>query len=95
MTDAAATTPVLIQLLHVPDCPLLDQVRDTMRDCLVRTSVAVEVIEMEGSYPSPTLVIDGIDVTTGAPPLEQVCCRFDLPTCTQILQALSSHEAAT
>lgn len=88
MTGTAATTPVLIQLLHVPDCPLLDQVRGTLRDCLARTSVAVEVAELEGSYPSPTLVIDGLDVTTGAPPLDQVCCRFDLPTDTQVLQAL-------
>lgn len=87
MTDAA--TPVLIQLLHVPDCPLLDRVRATLRDCLARTSIAVEITELEGSYPSPTLVINGLDVTTGAPPLERVCCRFDLPTCAQILQALT------
>lgn len=87
MTDAA--TPVLIQLLHVPDCPLLDQVRDTLRDCLARTSIAVEVTELEGSYPSPTLVINGVDVMTGAPPQDQVSCRFDLPSRTQILQALT------
>lgn len=91
----AATTAVSIQVLHVPDCPLLDRVRDTLNDCLARTSVAVEVTEVEGSYPSPTLVIDGLDVMTGAPPLDQVCCRLDLPTCAQILEALSGREPAT
>ncbi|WP_045384620.1 hypothetical protein [Mycobacterium kyorinense] len=77
-----------VQLLHVPDCPLIGRVRDTLEDCLRHVGVAVRVDELEGSYPSPTLVIDGIDVATGALPSREVCCRFDLPTCAQIVTAL-------
>lgn len=89
MTCDSATPPLpRIQLLHVPDCPLVDRVRDTLRDCLHAAALAVDVEELEGSYPSPTLVIDGVDVTTGAAPVGQVCCRLDLPTSTQIMQAL-------
>lgn len=89
MTGNGATTPTpRIQLRHVPDCPLVDRVRDILRDCLHAAAVTVEVEELEGSYPSPTLVINGVDVTTGAAPAGQACCRLDLPTSTQILQAL-------
>jgi hypothetical protein len=89
MTSNAAPTPALhIQLLHVPDCPLLDRVRETLRQCLHDTALTVAVEEIEGAHPSPTLLINGLDVTTGDPPGDQACCRLDLPTATQILDAL-------
>lgn len=81
--------PVRVQLLHVPDCPLVGRVRDTLEDCLRHIAFAVQVEEIEGAYPSPTLVIDGIDVATGAPPSREICCRLDLPTCGQIAHALN------
>ncbi len=43
---------------------------------------------VSGSYPSPTLLINGIDVATGRPPTDQVCCRLDVPTREQIVTAL-------
>lgn len=82
-------SPVRVQLLHIPDCPLTERVRDTLDDCLRHVAFAVRVEELEGSYPSPTLVIYGIDVATGAAPSREICCRFDLPTRDQIAAALN------
>jgi hypothetical protein len=42
-----------------------------------------------GDYPSPTLLIDGIDVASGMPLRDGASCRLDLPTRTQILDALT------
>ena len=80
-----------VQLWHVPDCPLVDRVRDLLRRCLARTTVAATVHELQGDYPSPTLLIDGIDVATGTTPTQLPCCRLDLPTESQILTALDAH----
>lgn len=88
-TDVAhPDEPVRVQLLRVPDCPLVEQVRATLRECLRTTSIPVLVEELEGSYPSPTLLVDGVDVVTGTAPSHEACCRLDLPTRTQILDAL-------
>ncbi|MFI7190006.1 alkylmercury lyase [Nocardia nova] len=84
--------PVTIELLYVPDCPLVDRVRTTLRKCLSHMDIPVDLLEHEGDYPSPTLVIDGLDVTTGQPPTSQVCCRFDLPTADQITAALTTRQ---
>jgi hypothetical protein len=85
--------PVRVQLLHVTDCPLVGRVRDTLNGCLQSVGFPVRVEDLEGDYPSPTLLIDGIDVATGTAPPRQMCCRFDLPTCVQITTAL--NRAAT
>jgi hypothetical protein len=77
-----------IQLLHVPDCPLVDQVRATLSRSLAKTEVEAVIEEMEGPYPSPTLLIEGIDVT-GHTPDPGASCRLDLPTEEQVLAALS------
>lgn len=80
--------PVRVQLLYVPDCPLVDRVRATLRACLAETRVPVQVEELEGPYPSPTVVIAGLDVVTGTTPRAEACCRLDLPTAGQIRTAL-------
>jgi hypothetical protein len=84
-----ARPPVRVQLLHVADCPLVGRLRNTLDDCLQHVRFAVRVEDLEGAYPSPTLVIDGIDVATGAAPPREICCRFDLPTYAQITTALN------
>ena len=73
-----------IELWHVPDCPLIDHVRTSLRACLTHTGIDVPIRERQGAYPSPTLLINGIDVATGSPPRDSVCCRLDLPTHDQI-----------
>lgn len=84
-----AVPPVQIRLLHVPDCPLVDRVRATLRRSLSSTTVRVTVEEVEGPYPSPTLLVGGVDVT-GRTPAAGPSCRLDLPTEEQILTALAA-----
>jgi hypothetical protein len=91
--EDGSTTAVRIQLLHVPDCPLVNRVRATLRISLARTSTEVTIEELEGPYPSPTLIIDGQDVT-GRNPESEPSCRLDLPTEEQILAALARSERA-
>jgi hypothetical protein len=78
-----------VELWHVPDCPLIDRVRTALRECLRHTGIDVPVQERQGPFPSPTLVINGIDVATGIAPADGLCCRLDLPTHDQIHTALT------
>ena len=78
-----------VQLLHVPDCPLADRLRAVVRRCLDDAAISIPIEDREGPYPSPTLVVDGLDVTTGTEPAAYASCRLDLPSCTQILDALN------
>jgi hypothetical protein len=78
-----------IELLHVADCPLVDRVRATVEGCLADAGIGAAVHEREGLFASPTLLIDGRDVVTGAPVQAQASCRLDLPTPKQILAALN------
>ena len=77
-----------VQILHVPDCPLVEDLRAILRRTLARSGTAVEVEDLEGPYPSPTLLIDGTDVT-GRSFIDGPACRLDLPTEEQILAALA------
>src|SRR5262249_60512625 len=57
--------------------------------CLDRLGTDLPVSERVGAYPSPTILVDGVDVMTGqpgAPPVQ--ACRLDLPTQTRVLAAL-------
>lgn len=83
-----APLPVVVRLLHLPDCPLAERVRGTLRECLPGAGVPVRVEEVEGSFPSPTVLADGVDVVTGSAPSPGPCCRLDLPTAAQILAAV-------
>ncbi|MBO0836585.1 MAG: hypothetical protein J2P28_13905 [Actinobacteria bacterium] len=78
-----------IQILHVPDCANVDRVRETVRRAIGRARIPAEVEELVGAYPSPTLLIDGVDVT-GRAPETSTCCRLDLPTEEQVLAALGA-----
>ncbi|SOJ53256.1 hypothetical protein MSIMFB_00757 [Mycobacterium simulans] len=50
--------------------------------------ITVTVEELVGPYPLPTVLIDGRDVATGAPPASGPCCRLDLPTTGRIAAVL-------
>ncbi len=78
-----------VQLLCVPDCPLVERVQSTLEKCLAQTGVRAVVQALVGDYTSPTLLVDGFDVTgRPRPPDGQTACRCDLPTEEQILAAL-------
>lgn len=78
-----------IQILQVPDCPLVENVVRLVEDCLARSGDTGVPDLRIGSYPSPTLLIDGLDVTTGEPVAGSARCRLDLPTMEQVLAALA------
>jgi hypothetical protein len=87
--EATALRGVRIQILHVPDCPLVDGVRRTLERCLSTTDLDVHVEELEGHYPSPTVIINGVD-PTGRPAPSGASCRLDVPIEEQIIAALNS-----
>jgi hypothetical protein len=99
MTSSDATLrerSVRVQLLQVPDCPLALRVGAMLRECLRESRTPAQIEELEGPYPSPTVLVDGVDVVTGAAgPAGEVCCRLDLPTRTQILNALRRNHDDT
>ena len=92
MTQSAAT--VRARILQVPDCPMVDQLQALVYDCLSALGDTGIVETTVGDYPSPTLVIGGIDVATGRPIEDRVCCRLDLPSREQILSALQNSSAS-
>ena len=72
-----------------PDCPNATTARTTLDECLHRIGLSVRVRERVGDYPSPTILINGVDVMTGklgAPPMQ--ACRLDVPTAARVLAAL-------
>jgi hypothetical protein len=80
---------VQVQLLSVPDCPLVEKVRSSLESCLHQTHFNVVVEELIGDYSSPTLLVDGFDVTGHHPTSSgQVSCRLGLPNEEEILAAL-------
>jgi hypothetical protein len=76
-----------IELLHVSDCPNVDAARALLRECLIELHLNVTIEEKEGAYPSPTILVDGIDVM-GAPASQVAACRLDVPTRRRLLLAL-------
>ena len=85
----AQRKPLRIQLLSVPDCPLVESARSTLKNSLAQTHVDAIVEELVGDYSSPSILIDGFDVT-GRQRAQgnQPSCRFDVPNQDQILVAL-------
>lgn len=80
--------PVRVQVLHVPDCPLLEHLRANLRHALAASEVTATVHEQQGTYPSPTVLVNGLDITTSRPPGGEACCRLDVPTADEIAAAL-------
>ena len=77
-----------VELRGVSNCPNLPATRELLLACIAELEQPVTVIERVGDYPSPTVLIDGVDVT-GAAATEGVgSCRLDLPTADQIRTAL-------
>lgn len=84
----------MVELRQVPECPLVERVRVMIRECARSFGVEVDVAEVVGDYPSPTVLIDGYDVATGSPPGGEPSCRLDLPTPEQLEHALRSARSA-
>ena len=89
MTDTQER-PSRLRILQVADCPLVGRLVDEVRACLTDCGVHEPLDLAVGDYPSPSLVIDGVDVSTGRPVPAGPCCRFDLPSSEQIRDAVLS-----
>jgi hypothetical protein len=78
-----------VELLLAADCPHADRARELLSECLGRLGLAMEVQERTGDYPSPTILVDGVDVmarSAGGPTIQ--ACRLDVPTVEGIETAL-------
>jgi hypothetical protein len=78
-----------IELLTSPGCPNAAAAKATITECLTALGIDVPIIDRVGRYPSPTVLVDGVDVMrseAGVPTGD--ACRLDLPTRQRILDAL-------
>ncbi|MCH9731729.1 MAG: alkylmercury lyase family protein [Actinomycetia bacterium] len=81
-----------IELLTAPGCPNAAAAKQTITDCLTTLGIDGPIIEHIGRHPSPTVLVDGVDVMrpeAGTPIGD--ACRLDLPTHQRILDALRAH----
>lgn len=79
---------VKIELRSVPDCPNVDQTRDLLRSCMKDLNLFLDVDEIQGDYPSPSILVNGVDVM-GDPGYRAASCRLDVPTRSAIVSALA------
>jgi len=88
--DAVPGHPVetRIEVLHTPGCPHVDEARSLLRTCLAELRLELSIQEREGDYPSPTILVNGIDVM-GRTDIQGAMCRLDLPTRDRVLAALT------
>ncbi|CDO91622.1 alkylmercury lyase [Mycobacterium triplex] len=78
-----------IELLTSPGCPHAESARKILADCLSSLGIDEPIIDRIGPYPSPTVLIDGVDVMRpAARAATGDACRLDLPTAQHILDAL-------
>jgi len=63
--------------------------RQVITDCLACLGLDVSIIDRVGRYPSPTVLVNGVDVMRpeGAAAVGDAC-RLDLPTARRILDVL-------
>ena len=78
-----------IELLTSPGCPNAAAAKAAITECLTTLRIDMPIIDRVGNYPSPTVLVDGVDVMrpeVGVPTGD--ACRLDLPTPRRILDAL-------
>ena len=93
MSPVGATTrsqpaQARLEILHSPDCPHVDQARALLRDCLAELQLETPIRDREGVFPSPTILVNGVDVM-GRTDMHGEMCRLDPPTREQGLAALT------
>lgn len=70
------------------DCPLAGGLRDDVIVCLLEAGRRFQLVEqIDAGRLSPTLLLDGVDVSEWRPPGHG--CRLDRPPVDRIRQALS------
>jgi hypothetical protein len=80
-----------VELLHYEGCPSAPAALQLVRECLATLAISVPVLVRVGNYPSPTVLVDGVDVMDATATLSEVsACRIDVPTRERVLAALSA-----
>jgi len=77
---------VIVELRSVPNCPNLDRVRSDLQATLAGLGLPPVVVERVGDFPSPSVLVDGVDVMGGGE--GPAACRLDLPTADDLKAAL-------
>lgn len=84
-------TPPTIEIVYVPGCALVDRLRSLVEESLAEVGAPWTVEVVTGQCHSPTLLVNGLDITTGrAIDVDFPACRVDLPTKAEILAALGT-----
>ncbi|ART70613.1 alkylmercury lyase [Mycobacterium dioxanotrophicus] len=85
-----------VELLTSPGCPNAAEARRLLAECLFEVGIADDVVvERVGAYPSPSVLVDGVDVMRPGTELAADACRLDLPTRNRVLAALRSATRST
>jgi hypothetical protein len=85
-----------VELLTSRACPNAAAARRLLGDCLSEVDIAEDVVvERVGEYPSPTVLVDGVDVMKRGTELTADACRLDLPTRDRVLAALRNAKPLT
>jgi hypothetical protein len=78
-----------IELFTSPGCPNAAAARATVTACTTALGIEAPVIERVGRYPSPTVLVNGVDaMRSDAGVSHGDACRLDLPSPQRILDAL-------
>jgi hypothetical protein len=80
---------VKIELLYFAGCPNEEPVRHRLVRCLEQAGIRAPILERDGKHPSPTILVNGVDVM-GESPSAGRACRLDIPTEQRILDALAA-----
>jgi hypothetical protein len=81
-----------IELLTSPGCPNTPAAKEIVTECMSTLAIDVPIIERVGHYPSPTVLVNGVDVMRPEA-IEAIgdACRLDLPTPRRVLNALRGN----
>lgn len=76
-----------IELRHIADCPHVAGARALLTECMGELGMEARFVDVEGDFPSPSILVDGVDVM-GHPEFAGAGCRLDVPTKPRLLEAL-------
>jgi uncharacterized protein (DUF1786 family) len=84
---AEPRSPVTIDVLYFEGCPHAASTLALVRSCATRFGADVAIVEHEGDYPSPSVLVNGHDImgdlgATGR------ACRRDLPSEERIMDTI-------
>jgi hypothetical protein len=84
-----------VELFHHSGCRSAQASYHLVRECMTALGIDEPVLVRVGLYPSPTMLVNGIDVMRPTAALSKSdACRIDVPTRGRVMAALRAHLAA-